>query len=122
VRPRAKSGQNGPFPHGNAYCDMGVVPGKEGHAMRRAFGEAMMAAATLAFVLFVLVSFDDRVHTEFSTRFVAHPTEQIALAGHEASNVTSVIAQAARRQSLDHAPLLIFTLAATVLVLFMLRM
>ena len=89
--------------------------------MRRAFGEAMMAAVTLALVLFVLVSFDDRVRTEFSTRFVAHPTEQIALASHQARNITSVIAEAAQRQSLDHAPLLIFSLAATVLVLFMLR-
>ncbi len=98
-----------------------MVPGKEGRAMRRAFGEALMSAATVAFLLLVLVSFDDRVRTEFSTRFVAHPTEQIAAAGHQARTITTVIAAAARDQSLAHAPLLIFTLAATVLVLFMLR-
>jgi len=89
--------------------------------MPRAFGETMMAAATVAFVLFVLVSFDERVRDEFSMRFVAHPTEQIASAGYQARTITTVIAEAAHRQSLEHAPLLIFTLAAIVLVLFMLR-
>ena len=89
--------------------------------MRRAFGEALMSAATVMVLLLVLVTFDDRVRNELSMRFMDHPTEQIALAGHEARTITSVIVEAAQRQSLDHAPLLIFSLAATVLVLFMLR-
>ena len=41
--------------------------------------------------------------------------------GQHVRDLTSVIAGAARDQSLEHAPLLIFALAATVLVLLMLR-
>ena len=89
--------------------------------MRRAFGEAMMSVATVAFLLLVLVAVDDRVRSELSLRVMAHPTAQLAAAGQHARDLTSVIAEAARNQSLAHAPLLIFTLAATVLVLFMLR-
>jgi hypothetical protein len=89
--------------------------------MRLSLSEALMSAATVAFLLLVLVSFDPRVRDEFSMRFVDHPTEQIAAAGYQARSITTVIAQAAHRQSLAHAPLLIFSLAATVLVLFMLR-
>jgi hypothetical protein len=89
--------------------------------MRRAFGEAMMSAATVALLLLVLVAVDDRVRSQLSLRLVSHPTEQLTTVGQHARDLTSVIAQAAHDQSLAHAPLLIFTLAATVLVLFMLR-
>ena len=80
-----------------------------------------MSAATVALLLLVLVAVDDRVRSELSLRLVSHPTEQLATAGQHARDLTSVIAEAARAQSLAHAPLLIFTLAAIVLVLFMLR-
>ena len=46
---------------------------------------------------------------------------ELATAGRQLTDFTSVIATAARDQSLGHAPLLMFTLAAAVLVLFMLR-
>src|SRR5262249_20248092 len=95
-------------------------PGRKA-AMRRAAREALMSAAAIAVLLVVLVSFDDRVRGELSTRFVNHPTEQIALAGHQARTITTLIAEAAERQSLAHAPLLIFAIASTVLVIFMLR-
>jgi hypothetical protein len=89
--------------------------------MRRAFREALMSAGTVAVVLLVLVGIDDRVRSELSLRLMAHPTEELASAGQHATHITTVIAQAARQQSLAHAPMLIFALAATVLVLFMLR-
>lgn len=80
-----------------------------------------MSAGTVALVLLVLVGIDDQVRSELSLRLMAHPTEQLATAGHQAQHFTTVIATAAREQSLAHAPLLIFALAAAVLVLFMLR-
>lgn len=88
--------------------------------MRRAFKEVLLSLGTVAVVLLVLVGIDDRVRSELSLR-VANPTEQIADAGQHARSVTWVVVRAARSQSLAHAPLLIFALAATVLTLFMLR-
>jgi hypothetical protein len=89
--------------------------------MRRAFGEALMSAGTVLVVLLVLVGIDDRVRGELSQRFMSNPTQEIVSAGQHARNLTTVIAVAAREQSLAHAPLLIFALAAAVLTLFMLR-
>ena len=89
--------------------------------MRRAFREALMSAGTVAILLLVLVVADDRVRDQISRRVVAHPSVELASAGRQVRDVTTAIAQAARDQSLGHAPLLIFTLAAAVLVLFMLR-
>jgi hypothetical protein len=90
--------------------------------MRRAWGEALMSIGTVAVILLVLVAVDDRVRDQFSMRFTAsRPSVGLATAGQQARDLTSVIAEVARDQSLAHAPLLIFSLAAVVLVLFMLR-
>jgi hypothetical protein len=89
--------------------------------MRRAVNEALMSAGTVAMLLLVLIAVDDRVRDQVSLRFVSHPTTELAAASSRVRDLTSVIAEAARDQSLAHAPLLIFALAATVLVLFMLR-
>jgi hypothetical protein len=88
--------------------------------MRRPFREALMSAGTVAVLLLVLVTLDPGVRDHVSRR-IAHPSMELASIGRQVSTFTSVIASAARDQSLGHAPLLIFTLAATVLVLFMLR-
>jgi hypothetical protein len=89
--------------------------------MRRAFGEALMSAGTVAILLVALVAVDDRVREEISRRLATPPSVDLASAEHQVRNLTSVIVAAARDQSLTHAPLLIFAMAATVLVLFMLR-
>ena len=89
--------------------------------MRRAFREALMSAGTVVILLLVLVAFDDRVRDQVMRRVVARPSMELASASRQVSDFTTVIARAARDQSLGHAPLLIFTLAAAVLVLFMLR-
>ena len=89
--------------------------------MRRVLGEALMSAATVAVLLMALVSFDDRVREQLSQRFMAKPSVQLASAGYQVRNITSVIVEAARDQSRAHAPMLLFSLAAVVLVLFMLR-
>jgi hypothetical protein len=89
--------------------------------MRRAWGEALLTVGTLAILLMVLIAVDGRVREQFSTRVLSRPSTQIAAAGQHARDFTSVIVEVARDQSFAHAPLLIFALAATVLVLFMLR-
>jgi len=89
--------------------------------MRRVLREGMMSAATVAILLLVLIGMDDRVREQVSLRVFAHPSVELASASRHVADLTSVVAQAAREQSLSHAPMLIFTLAAAVLVLFMLR-
>jgi len=80
-----------------------------------------MSAGTVAILLLVLVTFDDRVRDHVSRRIVAHPSVELVSVGRQVSDFATVIVGAAREQSLGHAPLLIFTLAAAVLTLFMLR-
>jgi hypothetical protein len=83
--------------------------------------EALMSVGTVVILLLVLIAFDDRVRDEVSKRFIAHPSVELASATRQVRDLTTVIVNAARDQSIGHAPMLIFTLAAAVLVLFMLR-
>jgi hypothetical protein len=80
-----------------------------------------MSAGTVVILLLVLIGMDDRVREQLSLRVVAHPSVELASASRHLTDLSNVIAMAAREQSLSHAPLLIFSLAAAVLVLFMLR-
>jgi hypothetical protein len=89
--------------------------------MRRPFGDALLSIGALAILLFALVSVDDRVREQISLRLNARPSVELAAAGAQVRDLTTVVFRAARDQSIDHAPLLLFSLAATVLVLFMLR-
>jgi hypothetical protein len=89
--------------------------------MPRVLREALMSAGTVAILLLVLITFDDGVRDHVSRRFVAHPSVELASAGRQLHDLTTVILGAARTQSLGHAPLLLFALAAAVLTLFMLR-
>ena len=80
-----------------------------------------MSAGTVVILLLVLITFDDNVRDHVQRRIVAHPSAELASVGRQIHDFTTVILSAARDQSFGHAPLLIFTLAAAVLVLFMLR-
>ena len=89
--------------------------------MRRAFGEVLMSAGTVTVLLLVLVVIDARVRDQISQRFMTRPSVELASAGYHVRDFTAVIVAAARDQSRQHAPMLVFALAAAVLVLFMLR-
>ncbi len=89
--------------------------------MRRGFGETIMSVGALAVLLLALVMFDDRVREQVWLRLSAQPAAQLTEAGAEVRNLASVIYDAARDQSIEHAPLMIFVFAATVLVMLMLR-
>jgi hypothetical protein len=89
--------------------------------MPRGFREALMSVGTVAVLVLVLVAVDDRVRERLSEQVTAHPSVEVASMGRQVRDFTSVIAQSARHQSIGHVSMLMFTLAAAVLVLFMLR-
>jgi hypothetical protein len=88
--------------------------------MQRAFGDFLISAGALVALVLMLAAFDGRVREQISLR-VSSPSEQVAGAGVAVRDLASVVFDAVRDQSIEHAPLVIFVLAATVLLLFMLR-
>jgi hypothetical protein len=90
--------------------------------MRRAIGDAMITAGSALTLVLALVLLDDRVRDQIGAVVdPRHPSAALADLGHRVNQIAAIVAVAARSQSIDHAPLVIFALAATVLVLFMLR-
>jgi hypothetical protein len=88
--------------------------------IHRAFSDFLISAGALVALVLTLAAFDGRVREQISLR-IASPATQVAGAGVAARNLASVVLDAVRDQSIEHAPLVIFVLAATVLLLFMLR-
>jgi hypothetical protein len=88
--------------------------------MRRAFGDAMISICSVLLLLVLLVSVDPRVREQLSGVWSPGTPVAASVRSH-VREVTSVVMSAARDHSIDQAPLMIFALAATVLVLFMLR-
>jgi hypothetical protein len=88
---------------------------------RKALGDALMSAGSVLILLMVLVAVDDRVRAAVWQKTTAAPSMELVSAGYQVQNIVHVVASAARDQSIEHAPLLIFALAAGVLTLFMLR-
>jgi hypothetical protein len=89
--------------------------------MQRAIREALMSAGTVSILLLLLIAFDAGVRDQVSKRVLAHPTMELESLGRQVHEFTNVMLVAARTQSAGHGPLLIFTFAAAVLVIFMLR-
>lgn len=89
--------------------------------MRRAISDAMMTAGSALALVLGLVMIDADVRQQIALRLSSNPAAEIAATGDRVRALASVIAVAAREQTLAHAPLAIFTLVAIVLVLFMLR-
>ena len=91
---------------------------------RRAFGDVAMSIGALLVLLLALVSIDDRVREQVSLRISSGrtTTTELVAAGTKARNLADVMFEAARDQSIEHAPLVIFVTGAVVLLVFMLRM
>jgi alpha-beta hydrolase superfamily lysophospholipase len=90
--------------------------------MQRAFTDAAVGAGSGLVVVLALVTFDERVRDQIRMTFdTTHP--QVALHGVSTrlSDLAAVMAMAMHQQSFAHAPLVIFAVAAAVLVLFMVR-
>jgi hypothetical protein len=127
--------RNGPCDCGLAIEDRGFPPianrqsavrspqsAMKEWAMRRIYGDVLASLAALAVVAAALVAVDDRVRDQFTLWFTGPPSKaELVNAGARVRDVTMVVFDAARDQSLEHAPLMIFVLAASVLLLFMLR-
>ncbi len=83
----------------------------------------MVSAAALVILLAALVSIDERVreHVLSMTRPDAMSSTVQNISG-QARTTVAVLAEAAKDQSIEHAPLVIFSVAATALVVAMLRL
>jgi hypothetical protein len=89
--------------------------------MRRVFGDAMISLCALLLLLIMLVSIDPRVKEQMSGLWGGSGPSAVTSVRTQVNKASTVVLSAARDHSIDNAPLMIFALAATVLVLFMLR-
>ena len=89
--------------------------------MRRAFGDAMISLSAVLLLLIMLVTIDPRVREQMSEVWGSPGSSAVTSISSQVREVSTVVLTAARDHSIDNAPLMIFALAATVLVLFMLR-
>lgn len=89
--------------------------------MVRGVRESATSALSFSIVLAALVSIDPRVRERFWSLF-ENPTEGALLPlGDRLGDLGSVLLSAARDQSIENAPLLIFSVVGVMLVAFMLR-
>jgi hypothetical protein len=90
--------------------------------IRRPIGETLISVGALTLLLAVLVSVDDRVRQQVSLRFTAGAAQsQLRGAWAQVHDLAAVIIDAARYQSLEHAPMMVFVLSACILFFFMVR-
>ncbi|HVH27889.1 MAG TPA: hypothetical protein VM818_14065 [Vicinamibacterales bacterium] len=88
--------------------------------MQRSVSDFLMSAAALVTLIVILAAFDGRVREQLMLRMDS-PSAQVTGAGVMIRDVAAIVFDAARDQTIEHAPLVIFVAAATVLLLFMLR-
>jgi len=91
--------------------------------VRRVVGDALISIAAPIVLLTVLVAIDTRVR-DHVVGLVKDDrwSSDVASMNAELRNVASVIAMTARERSLDNAPMAVFAVAGTALVLAMLRL
>jgi hypothetical protein len=90
--------------------------------IRRTVNDALISIVALTALLVVLASVNERVRHEVSLRLNGNRA-QTELAGAAANfqHLAGVVVDAARDQTIEHAALAIFVVAAGVLTIFMLR-
>jgi hypothetical protein len=87
---------------------------------RPGIGEAAASVICLVAVLATLVAVDGRVRERFSALVTQASSEGFASWEERAGAFGNAVVQAARDRSLDQAPLLVFTVVAAALLIFML--
>jgi len=90
--------------------------------VQRVFKDALISSAALIILLIALVAIDRRVRERVDLAVRGDLSSDVRSATSMANEVAGVIMIAARDQSIDHAPMVVFVFAATVLVLGMLRL
>ena len=90
--------------------------------MRRVISDGLISFGAVVLLVVALVSIDDRVRDKVTEFLQAPPNSaQITGAGVQVAQVSNAVFKAVRDQSVEHAPMVVFGVAAMVLVLFMLR-
>jgi hypothetical protein len=92
-----------------------------GSSVRRALSETAISIAAFGVLALALAASDSRVRDRVATHLSSRPTAELASAGALVKDVVMIVFQAARDQSLAHAPLVMFVVAGSALLLFMLR-
>jgi hypothetical protein len=91
-------------------------------AIRRSVTSGLTASGGVLALLVGLALIDERVRERLTRLYSSGAGRgEIATAGAQLRDMAEVLAVAVRDQSVDQAPLVIFGLAAIVLLLFMLR-
>jgi hypothetical protein len=92
-------------------------------AVRRVLGDTLISVAALFILVAALVSIDDRVRDRVTSLIRGDTASaELRTVTHTVRSTASVIFVAAKEQSIEHAPLVIFCVAGTALVLSMLRL
>ena len=89
--------------------------------MKLGIRQGLASAAGFGAVLMVLVSIDDRVRERFSDLMAGRANGSLTPWGDRAGDLGSALVSAARYQSIENAPLLVFAAVGAVLVVFMLK-
>jgi hypothetical protein len=91
------------------------------HTPRRVLSDALISTGTLAFLVLVLVSVDDRVREYAQQLTTGAAAGDLSGISGVISDTARVLADVAWDQINLHTPLMIFVVAGTVLFLFMIR-
>jgi hypothetical protein len=87
--------------------------------MPRVFGDAVISISAVLALLLMLVAIDPRVRIQVASVWGGSGTRSSV--GQDMAEISTVVMSSIRDHGIDNAPLMVFALAATVLVLFMLR-
>jgi hypothetical protein len=85
---------------------------------RRVLGDAVISLCALLALLLMLVAIDPRVRVQVASAWGGSTSTSVSK---DMREISTVVLSAIQDRGIDNAPLMIFALAATVLVLFMLR-
>ena len=89
--------------------------------MRRVLNQTLISGGALAVVVTALVLIDDRVRHAIASLWRDVPSHEVVQASAALNDVGTAIIRAIEEQSIANAPLMIFVVVATVLMLFMVR-
>ena len=87
--------------------------------MQRVFGDAVISISAMLALLMMLVAIDPRVRIQFASAWGGSGAPSSV--SQDLGEISGVVVSSIRDHGIDNAPLMVFALAATVLVLFMLR-
>lgn len=85
---------------------------------RRVLGDAVISLCALLALLLMLVAIDPRVRVQVASAWGGSTSTSVSK---DMREISTVVLSAIQDRGIDNAPLMIFALAATILVLFMLR-